>query len=169
MIPFYDEVRITDNLLTPDDVKLLYGYFINAPFTLKHRSDALKQSIHKAQLAHFLTNEELDHPVVQKIIESCTNLKHIIRIYVQVYTESTEPIMHRDNSFKTSITFLHPEYDVNWGGEFIIYGEETVGMAIQPLSGRNVNFPGGRLLHLGRPFLSKSKTNRFILTVAYND
>ena len=72
MIPFYDEVRITDNLLTPDDVKLLYGYFINAPFTLKHRSDALKQSIHKAQLAHFLTNEELDHPVVQKIIESCT-------------------------------------------------------------------------------------------------
>jgi len=169
MIPFCDEVKVTDNLLTNEEVKLLYGYFINTPFNIKHRSDAIKQSIHKAQLAHFLTNEELDMPAVQKIIDSCKNLKYIVNIYVQVYTESSQPIMHRDNSYKTSITFLHPEYEVDWGGEFIVYGDETIGMAIQPLSGRNVNFAGGKLWHLGRPFLSKSKTNRFILTVAYND
>ena len=161
------DIEITDCLLDDAEVKLLYAHFLSQPFSLRHRSDSIKQTIHKAQMAHFLDDKEMEIPQVKKIIDSCKDLKTIVKAYVQCYSQSSEPVMHNDNGNKTSITFIHPEYDVNWGGEFILYGKESVGLAIQPLSGRNINFNGSQIAHTGRPFNSRSKTNRFILTVNY--
>lgn len=162
-----DDIQIKDNFLDESEVKQLYAHFLSQPFTVRHRSHGIKQSVHKAQIAHFLEDSELEIPAIKKVIDSLEDLGKIVKIYVQCYNSSTEPIMHTDNGDKTSMTFIHPEYDVDWGGEFILYGGETTGIAVQPLPGRNVKFNGSALAHTGRPFNSRSKTNRWILVINY--
>ena len=147
---------VEDHLLDEQEVKFLYNYFLRKEYVITHKSDSNLQGSHIAQTAYYLGENDLTNEV-SKVI-SCYEDKGYTfdRAYVQVYNPSTILYPHIDNGRYSTITFFHPEYDVVWGGEFICYGEDSIGLAVQPIPGRTIGFEGGKHLHIGRAFNSKA-------------
>jgi len=155
--------KLLDNGLSKEEIKILYSHFLNKKYDVTHRSHDMRQTIHQAQLAYFLTDEDLNMNLVKKVFKEPVDVA-----YVQIYTPSTVPFMHKDHGY-TSLTFIHPEYSVDWGGEFILYGDEDIGTAFQPIPGRTILFNGNRYNHVGRAFNHLSKYHRMILVGNYNN
>jgi len=161
------EVVIQEDVITPADVKFLYGYFLQQKFAINYRSSSVTQKIHQAQMYRPVSREEKGMPQIQKLIQN-THIDGIDRVYVQVYNSAIHPHIHQDKGNKTQITFLHPEYDINWGGELLIYDDKTdTAMAVAPKSGRTVTFNGNKYPHTGRSFNLQAPYNRLIFVVNY--
>jgi len=162
----FEDVGVIDKFLTDDEVKGLYHYFINKRYKIDHSSlDTHQPSVCK-QTAYYLNDKDLEHPTVSKVIKGID--REFIRAYVQAYNPSTVPFIHKDIGGYTSVTFFHPKYDPSWGGDTILYDDKGVGMALQPIPGRLIAFPGGETEHVGRPFNSLAPLFRFILIINYN-
>ena len=160
-------VEIWDDVLTEFELKLMYNHFLRKKYSIVHTSDADLQSRHTGQQGYYLTDEDLELDFIKKLISKVD--RPFMRAYVQYYHPTQELYLHVDASSSVStITWFHPEYDVRWGGELMIYGEETVGVAVQPLPGRMVSFKGGEYAHIGRPFNHLAKYKRFYLVMNFN-
>lgn len=70
----------------------------------------------------------------------------LLRAYANGHTYGTEGYAHKDSSredYLSSIYFAHDNWQQDWGGELLFYGENgEIIKSVAPLSGRIVIFPG---------------------------
>ena len=157
-------MHIYDNFLAPQDFAGMYPHFSSKGFTFKHRSDTNKQSPHQGQLAYYCV--EADRPVLMKVC-SGLGVKEYQRAYVQVYTPSTITYKHKDITNDSVLFFIHPQYDRDWGGEFITFDKEQegVGTSVAPLRNRLIRFDGAKYEHVGHAFNSLATCYRMVLVI----
>lgn len=72
-----------------------------------------------------------------------------IRSIVNLYNHGDSSWMHRDNCDYTALLFINHMWDINWGGDFLIY-EEKETFCSPCIPGRLIVF-SGNLLHGPRP------------------
>lgn len=72
----------------------------------------------------------------------------LLRCYVNAHTYGIEGYPHTDSSRaldKTVLVYLTPNWQINWGGETVVYDGNDIGHAELPRENKGLVFPGARL------------------------
>lgn len=87
-----------------------------------------------------ISREEVDY-VVRKIHKELPELNdYNLEIHVNIFQSNSGFNTHNDESKKHSVTlYLHPYWNVDYGGDLIIYDNDTYGISISPMPNRLVH------------------------------
>jgi hypothetical protein len=167
------------------DTGLTYGWKSNGrkDYDQGHWNKMLIRNSRRMPCDHSKSPYLSNHPEVKQIwdiIQSIIGNRGLYRAYVNGYTYGTDGYAHQDDSWifkkygekalsETSIVYLNPTWNVDWGGETVVYEnldheDNEIMASVLPKLGKVFVFES-KQLHASRPLSRLCKELRSVLVI----